>query len=221
MEYFVSSREKKILESIKDEYRSYHEISKVTGLNSNGVVSTLKHLLKMDYIIRERLKFKSRSHQFVEASNAKIEQQRYNMINHIEPIEEIIYKPSDEEKVTVARLLSQKIRRSEIAKQLNMKPINLTWTIIEIEKNQKMDEREGNFLFVDRLTFSVYKLIEQSDYTTLQIANQLGEDAGEVRERIMNLIKLEAIRTNHTYNKVTYIPLNKILKLNSYKKKGK
>ena len=220
MQYFVSAREKKILDCIREDYKSYSEISKLTHLNSNGVVSTLKHFLKMDFILKEKLKFKARSYEFVEASNAKIEQQRYNMLNYIEPIEEIIYKPSEAEKLAVAELLKQKVRRSEIATRLNMKKINLTWTIIELSQN-KIDEREGNFLFVDRLTHQIYKLIEQSDYTTLQIANQLGENAGDVREKIMNLIKLEAIRTNHTYNKVTYIPLNKILKLNSYKNKGK
>lgn len=221
VDYFVSSREKKILDCIRDEFRSYHDISKLTGLNSNGVVSTLKFFLRLNFIVKEKMKFKSRSLSFIESMNAKVERQRYEMISKVDDVEEVIYKPTEEEKMLVAEMMKNKVRRSEIAKKLNMKKINLTWTIIEIEKSNKMDEREGNFLFVDRLTHQIYRMIESSDYTMLQIANQLGEDAGEVRERIINLIRLEAIRVNHTYNKVTYIPLNKILKLNSYKKKGK
>ena len=215
MEIIVTLREKRILDCIKDEYKSYQQISKGLDLIPSGVVGTLKYFVKVGYIEKHKMSFKANDLDFVVENKLKVIRSRTKDVGEIEREDDLKpYQPSEDEKQRIGELLKKKMSRTEMAKLLNMSKSSLLWSIYEMmRKDQDGDERSGNFLYVDRLTLDIYKLIQKSDYTILQIAKHLQQDVGEVRERILYLEKVEAIKVYVSHNVVNYIPLNKILKL--------
>jgi DNA-binding MarR family transcriptional regulator len=216
----VTIREKRILDCIENEFKSYSQISKELDLLPSGVVSTLKLFVRLGFIEKHKMSFRTNAGFLFEVTNKiKVIKQRTNSVAEVIPNDEIQpYIPNDDERTKINELLSQKLSRSEMARQLNMSKTSLLWSIMQITNPDQNDERVGNFIYCDRLAINVYKMIEKSDFTILEISKLLKEDATEIKERILFLEKNEAIKIVKNHEKINFIPLNKILKLRSYRK---
>lgn len=217
MIYLVTQGEMDIIELIQNDYKSYIEISKILKRKASGVVSSLKYLYKFGLIDKEKQKYKANNYQFEIASKSRVVNQRYKLTNEDKFLKEIdIYRPSEEQKEMVKKLVREKLSRSEIAKQLRMTKSMLLWTMHEIT-NKSAEENADSIIMCNKLQFAVYRLIQKSDYTMMQIARELKAEFGDIRDAILFLEQCEAIKIKKNHNIINYIPLNKIIKLKEKK----